>query len=64
MIALKEYLKELKIIEKNLNESKDPANTYAWVCALESKLHSLDDFLNNQKRVYYKAMVTNKLNKI
>lgn len=63
MITLKEYFKELKIIEKNLNDSKDPANTYAWVCALESKLHSLDSFLDNQKNIYYKAMVRNKLDK-
>lgn len=64
MIALKEYLKELKVIEKNLNASEDAANTYAWICALEAKLHSLDDFLDNQKHVYYKAMVSNKLNEV
>lgn len=63
MINLKDYIKELKIIEKNLNASGEVANTYAWVCALESKLHSLDSFLENQKNIYYKAMVRNKLDK-
>jgi hypothetical protein len=63
MITLKDYLKELKIIEKNLNASEDVTNTYAWVCALETKLHSLDNFIDNQKNIYYKAMVRNKLDK-
>jgi len=62
MVNLSEYLKELKIIEKNLNASKDPINTYAWICALETKLHALDNFLENQKHLYYKAMVNSKLN--
>jgi hypothetical protein len=63
MIQLKEYIKELKIIEKNINASEEVTNTYAWVCALETKLHSLDNFLENQKAIYYKAMVRNKLDK-
>lgn len=63
MITLKDYFKELKIIEKNLNASDEVANTYAWVCALQAKLHSLDNFLDSQKNIYYKAMVRNKLDK-
>lgn len=61
MVNLSEYIKELKIIEKNLNKSKDATNSYAWLCALEAKLHALDDFLETQKHVHYKAMISSKL---
>jgi hypothetical protein len=60
MIILKDYIKELKIIEKNLNASKDASNSYAWLCVLESKLHSLDHFLENNKILYSKAMIAEK----
>ena len=64
MITLKVYFKELKEIEKNLNASKEVSNTYAWICALETKLHSLDNFIESEKAICYKAMVRNKLDKI
>ena len=51
MIELKIYIKELRNIEKNLNASEDATNSYAWVCALEAKLHSLDELLYNQKSI-------------
>ena len=64
MIDLKLFLKEVKLIEKELNKSTNTTNTFAWTCALERKLHSLDNFLVDQKSFLYKEMVNQKIRDI